>query len=261
MTSPWEDGILDDWIPSREPGWRPGLAFSGGVDSVASMLLMPQDTVLVYNRRDGFKSGINHTNADRLFYTCLRRLGRPVLQVPSNHESFENSKESPLVSVPIMHVPSKLFFSPIICISIRLQQVCHSRTRSCSTVTVIETLGHHGSGDTHSEIFKKHRLSIYQPVAGCSEVINQLIVAENGLLDFAQSCLRSDKPGVPCGACWKCFRKNTLAGHEFKFSNERRVQIDTFLQKRPLNTGGRRARRSIQFRNSSRQSSIFKVLV
>ena len=82
----------------------------------------------------------------------------------------------------------------------------------------------------HSEIFNNIGLSIYQPVAGCSEVINQHIVAQNGLLDYAQSCLRSDIPGVPCGACWKCFRKNTLAGHEFKFSKE----IDTFLQKRPL---------------------------
>ena len=29
MTSPWEEGVLDDWIPSRKPGRRPGLAFSG----------------------------------------------------------------------------------------------------------------------------------------------------------------------------------------------------------------------------------------
>ena len=60
-------------------------------------------------------------------------------------------------------------------------------------------------------------------------MINQHNVAENGLLDYAQSCLRSDKPGVPCGRVGSA-SKNTLAGHEFKFSNE----IDTFLQKRPL---------------------------
>ena len=73
-------------------------------------------------------------------------------------------------------------------------------------------------------------MSIYQPVAGCSEIINQRIVSENQLLEYAQSCLRSDKPGIPCGGCWKCFRKNTLAGHEFRFTNE----IDKFLEKRPL---------------------------
>ena len=110
LTSPWEDGILDDWIPSREPGWRPGLAFSGGVDSVASMLLMPQDTVLVYNRRDGFKSGLNHTNADRLFGTCLRRWGVLSCKFLQITRSYERRTESLLASKLIMHVPFK--YSP-----------------------------------------------------------------------------------------------------------------------------------------------------
>ena len=43
------------------------------------------------------------------------------------------------------------------------------------------------------------------------------------------ACVRISR-GKPCGACWKCFRKNTLAGYDFEFSNE----ITTFLQKRPL---------------------------
>jgi len=73
-------------------------------------------------------------------------------------------------------------------------------------------------------------LDLYQPVAGCSEVINLRIVKENELLDYAQSCLRSDKPGIPCKRCWKCFRKNTLSGYEFSMSSE----IKTFLSKRPL---------------------------
>ena len=29
LTSPWEDGILDGWEPSRKKGWRNSLAFSG----------------------------------------------------------------------------------------------------------------------------------------------------------------------------------------------------------------------------------------
>ncbi|MGB2038310.1 MAG: DUF6395 domain-containing protein, partial [Candidatus Poseidoniaceae archaeon] len=72
-------------------------------------------------------------------------------------------------------------------------------------------------------------LPIYQPVMGCSELINRQIVELNGYGDLAQSCLRSSS-GNNCGKCWKCFRKNTLIGKPFEMSNE----INTFLSKQPL---------------------------
>jgi glycosyltransferase involved in cell wall biosynthesis len=230
LTSPWEDGILDDWIPSRQPGWRPGLAFSGGIDSVASMLLMPQDTVLVYNRRKGFKSALDHTNADRLFDYLLEATGRPVIQVASNHEIIRKK-----------YGKSVGFSTDYACAVQVILLADYLQLDSIATGMPLEnTYLFHGHryrnfGSSwfwrhHSEIFKNIGLSIYQPVSGCSEVINQRIVMENGLLEFAQSCLRSDKPGVSCGACWKCFRKNSLAGHDFTFSNE----IETFLHQRPL---------------------------
>ena len=230
MTSPWEDGVLDDWIPSRQPGWRPGLAFSGGVDSVASMLLMPQDTVLVYNRREGFTSSIDHTNADRLFEHLLKTQGRPVVQVPSNHEMIRK-----------LHGKGAGFSTDYACAVQVILLADYLQLDSIATGMPLEnTYLFHGHryrnfGASwfwrhYSEIFNNIGLSIYQPVAGCSEIINQRVVTDNGLLDYAQSCLRSDRPGVPCGSCWKCFRKNTLAGYDFKFSNE----ITTFLKKRPL---------------------------
>ena len=230
MTSPWEDGVLDDWIPSRQPGWRPGLAFSGGVDSVASMLLMPQDTVLVYNRREGFQSSIDHTNADRLFEHLLTTQGRPVIQVPSNHEMIRK-----------FHGKGAGFSTDYACAVQVILLADYLQLDSIATGMPLEnTYLFHGHryrnfGASwfwrhYSEIFNNIGLSIYQPVAGCSEIINQRVVTENGLLDYAQSCLRSDQPGIPCGSCWKCFRKNTLAGHDFNFSNE----ITTFLKKRPL---------------------------
>ena len=230
LTSPWEDGILDDWIPSRKAGWRPGLAFSGGVDSVASMLLMPQDTVLVYNRREGFKSSIDHTNADRLFERLLENYGRPVIQIPSNHEMIRK-----------YHGKGAGFSTDYACAVQVILLADYLQLDSIGTGMPLEnTYLFHGHryrnfGASwfwrhYSEIFNNIGLSIYQPVAACSEIINQQIVTQNDLLDYAQSCLRSSQPGIPCGACWKCFRKNTLAGYDFTFSNE----ITTFLKKRPL---------------------------
>jgi hypothetical protein len=82
----------------------------------------------------------------------------------------------------------------------------------------------------HSNLFSSIGLDIYQPVAGCSEVINMNIVQANNWDGWAQSCLRSNIPGKVCERCWKCFRKNSLLGLEFQFAGE----IETFLSARPL---------------------------
>ena len=79
-------------------------------------------------------------------------------------------------------------------------------------------------------MFESIGLPLYQPVAGCSEVVNLEVVVASGWDGWAQSCLRSSRGGDVCGACWKCFRKNTLQGLEFSFSDE----IKTFLSKEPL---------------------------
>ena len=73
-------------------------------------------------------------------------------------------------------------------------------------------------------------MPLYQPVAGCSEIINLEIVKLSGYEGWAQSCLRSKKEGEVCGRCWKCFRKNSLLGIPFEYTGE----IEKFLQKRPL---------------------------
>jgi tetratricopeptide (TPR) repeat protein len=230
LMAPWEKGILDDWVPSRIAGWRPGLAFSGGVDSVAAMLLMPQNTMLVYNRRDGFESGLNHTNADRLVNHFSENIGRNVIQIKSNHELIRQ-----------MHGKGPGFSTDYACAVQVILLADYLGLDSLGTGMPLENaylfhgykyrdFAHSWFWKHNSEVFSQIGLDLYQPVAGCSEVINLRIVKENELLDYAQSCLRSNKPGIPCKRCWKCFRKNTLSGYEFSMSNE----IKTFLSKRPL---------------------------
>ncbi|MGB1589772.1 MAG: glycosyltransferase family 2 protein, partial [Candidatus Poseidoniaceae archaeon] len=95
LCSPWEGGILDGWIPSREKGWRPGLAFSGGVDSTACMALMPPETLLFYHQREGFESNLDHSNAFR-FIDKLRADGKQVVVTESDHERIrEDFGKSP----------------------------------------------------------------------------------------------------------------------------------------------------------------------
>ena len=67
LVEPWDKSVMDQWQPTRQPGWRPGLAFSGGVDSAAALCLMPDSTVLLYHERCALSGKLSHANAHRFF--------------------------------------------------------------------------------------------------------------------------------------------------------------------------------------------------
>lgn len=230
MMNPWEKDILKDWKPSRRPGWRPGLAFSGGIDSTAAMLLMPQSTVLVYNERSEITTILDHTNAFRFIDHLEDEKGKPVIRIKSNHECIRMSAgKGPGFSTDYACAVQVILLADYLCLD------------SMGTGMPLENsyffhgyryrnFGESQFWRNHSRIFDSIGLSIYQPVAGCSEVINATIVQASGLTGLAQSCLRSNKGGEVCGQCWKCFRKNSLVGHSFSLEGE----IGTFLAKKPL---------------------------
>lgn len=221
--------IVEGWVPTRRAGRRPGLAFSGGVDSTAAMCLMPQRTVLFYGERAGFETQLKHDNANRFIDYLQNEIGRPVIKIKSNHELIRTKDgKSPGFST---------------------DYACAVGAILCADLFELDSIGtgmplensyfFHGQKfrefpegwfwKHYSPLFANVGLPIYQPVSGCSEVVNAIIVEKHGFAKYAQSCLRASA-GEVCGACWKCFRKNTLNGYEFIFSNE----IETFLSKRPL---------------------------
>ena len=230
LVAPWDASVLQDWAPTRKPGWRPGLAFSGGVDSAAALALMPSSTVLIYNERSGIDGQLNHTNALRFFDKLSRSNDREVLRVKSNHESLRmrdgkmagfSTDYACAVQVILL---ADYFGLDSIGTGMPLENsyLWHGyRYRDFSTSWFW----------THnSKLFSDVGLDLYQPVAGCSEIINMHIVEKMEWSSWAQSCLRSKKPGEVCGKCWKCFRKNSLLGIPFQYAGE----IETFLSKRPL---------------------------
>ena len=230
MVSPWDTSVLEGWKPSRKPGWRPGLAFSGGIDSAAAMSLMPSSTVLVYNERAGIDGILNHTNAIRFFDHLQTSENREVIRVQSNHESIR-TRDGKMAG----------FSTDYACAVQVILLADHFGFDSVGTGMPLEnSYLWHGykyrdfSGswfwNHYGELFEKVGLPLYQPVAGCSEIINLEIVKSNGYEGWAQSCLRSKKGGEVCGKCWKCFRKNSLLGIPFEYTGE----IEKFLNKRPL---------------------------
>ena len=229
LCSPWEAGILDGWIPSRSKGWRPGLAFSGGVDSTACMRLMPPETLLFYHQRDGFESNLNHTNAFR-FIEKLREDGKQVVTVKSNHELIR-----------VQHGKSAGFSTDLAGAVHVILLADFFELGAVAMGMPLENAylfhGHKGRDfndstywKTHSTILQKAGLDLLFPTAGASEIINQAIVEQSPYDNYSESCLRSSEVGKVCGRCWKCFRKNSLKGKAVSIKGE----IEVFLQKRPL---------------------------
>jgi len=230
LVAPWDNSVLDHWSPTRKPGFRPGLAFSGGIDSAAALALMPSSTILIYNERSGIKGKLDHTNAIRFFEELKKSENKEVVRIKSNHESIRMSDGK---------IPG--FSTDYACAVQVILLADYFGLDSLGTGMPLENtyLWHgHRYRDfsetwfwTHnSKLFSDVGLSLYQPVAGCSEVVNMMIVKQKGWLGWAQSCLRSNIPGEVCGRCWKCFRKNSLLGTSFIFEGE----IKKFLSKRPL---------------------------
>mgnify|MGYP006084512817 CR=1 FL=1 len=230
MVEPWDKSAMTAWNPTRQPGWRPGLAFSGGIDSAAAMALMPEETVLLYNERAGISGQLNHTNAFRFFEKITSETGRVVHRIRSNHEQLRAFQGK-----------SVGFSTDYACAVQNVLLADYFGLDSISTGMPLEnSYLFHGYryrdfADSwfwkhYAPMFESVGLPLYQPVAGCSEVINLNIVIASGWDGWAQSCLRSTTGGKVCGGCWKCFRKNTLQGLPFRMSNE----INTFLSKEPL---------------------------
>ena len=230
LVAPWETSVLDDWTPTRKRGWRPGLAFSGGIDSAAALALMPSSTVLIYNERSGIEGKLDHTNAVRFFDELEKTSQREVVRIKSNHESIR-MRDGKMAG----------FSTDYACAVQVILLADYFGLDSIGTGMPLENsyLWHGYQYRDFSEtwfwkhygkVFSDVGLDLYQPVAGCSEVVNMHIVQQMNWDGWAQSCLRSDKPGQVCGKCWKCFRKNSLLGRPYELAGE----IETFLSKRPL---------------------------
>jgi hypothetical protein len=229
LTSPWEQGVLNGWIPTREKGWRFSLSYSAGVDSHACLELMPKNTVVMYHERVGFKSALNHTNALEML-DALQDDGYAVVRIESNHEQirFDRGKSpgfSTDLAVGVHAVLMADFFG--------FSGVAFGTPLENSFLFH----GHTGRDFLnskywihHKSIFEKAGLDLILPTAGLSELINLKITEHSKHGSLAQSCLRSNVQGATCGACWKCFRKNSLRGDVVKISDE----VHQFLNKEPL---------------------------
>ena len=231
--------LLFPWVPEtkrwsveqRVPGANHSLSYSGGVDSTAAMLLLPDDTVLAYHERN-FTSMLNHSLPHLTFDAIETRAGRKVLCVPSNHEKIRT------------HHELQTGFSSANAAGVHLILLAdHLDLCSISFGTVIENTwlkkGLKFRDFQNSffwkywpKQFKKAGLDYVLPINHITEAGALKICAQSEFSDVVNSCLRGDG-GRWCGTCWKCFHKNGPLGREIDPTSK---EISIFLNKKPLRT-------------------------
>lgn len=185
---------------------RPALAFSGGADSTASLLVMPKDTLSVFMDRP-LKKKASMYNKSAAYATIkhARKEGFEVLNLQCDVEYLRQPLGFPTDLVPSI---------PIICLA------ASHNIDSVAFGTVMESayrIGHERARDyefSHhyrfwGRMFAAAGLPLYLPVAGVSEVGTSIIVNATSFYKYTRSCIRGEWP-KSCEQCWKCFRKNML---------------------------------------------------
>ena len=207
LTSRYEFGPIDETLKpwTGNENSRPGLAFSGGVDSTAALSLMPPTTALVFLDRPLKSKSLYRKDAAHKACLEISNLGFDLHMIVCDLEYVRNPVGFPVDvanSVPIVLMAGYLNLD---CIGFG---------------TILESTygtGHRKARDypngNHFRfwggLFEAAGLPFILPAAGISEVGTSIIVTKSPLGEYSQSCMRGEWK-KPCLSCWKCFRKQIL---------------------------------------------------
>lgn len=192
--------------PPREFGDSPGLAFSGGVDSCAALLLMPMRTKSIFMHRFSLgeaKKTAYNANAALQSVAAVQRSARSAAVLRSNVETIRSPVGFPVDwsnALPLVFNADELDLA-----SISFGTVLESA--SGLGKLKYSSLAKRTIYSRWAPVFQAAALSMSLPVAGLSEVLTSKIVRERGEFMLPQSCVRGE-PGEPCRRCFKCFRKS-----------------------------------------------------
>ncbi|MBU5465855.1 hypothetical protein KQI49_03305 [Virgibacillus sp. MSJ-26] len=186
----------------------PALTFSGGIDSTAAAILLPENTHLFYFDRLIPKPEVKTLlNQEAAYYACDRMaaLGRPVhkiktdmqyLRKPVGFNSYLADAVPPLLLADYYGFDS-VGHGQTLEIG---YQIGHLGYKDCKKTEV---------GDPWFKLLTAVDLTYTLPTIGLSEVITTRIVNNSSYHEFAQACSRG-KIKQPCMNCFKCFRKSLL---------------------------------------------------
>ena len=218
-------------VDHRPSGSKIGLSFSGGIDSTAAAILLPDTAFLAYHKRS-FQSMIDHRLAENLFEELEINHGRDVFQIPSNHELLRTTWGKPVgFSTDFAAATHLILLADVL----DLGTIAFGTPIDNTWLAKGKKFRQFSESDywkKWSTRFSQAGLQLEFPINHISEAGALKICRQSPLLRHINSCLRGDGERW-CGACWKCFHKNGPLGREFDFQS---TEIQSFLSMKPLRT-------------------------
>ena len=232
LLSPWVPETKSWDVEARSPGRNHSLSYSGGVDSTAAMILMPDNTILAYHERN-FTSMLNHSLPHSTFKAIKQRTNRNVLCVPSNHEKIRtySGKQTGFSTANAACVHLILLADYLDLSSISFGTVIENTWLEKGLKYRDFTKSHYWNH--WPKKFEQAGLTYVLPINHITEAGALKICEQSSFSDVVNSCLRG-RDGGWCGRCWKCFHKNGPLGRKIDSSSK---EISYFLNKKPLRTG------------------------
>lgn len=187
---------------------RPALAFSGGADSTAALLVMPENTLAVFmNRPLKKKTSMYNKSAALATLSFAKRAGYDVCSLECDVEYLRQPlgfatdlvPSIPILALAASHHIDAVAFGTVMESAYRIG---HEKAREYANSSHYRFWG---------RMFEAAGLPLYLPVSGVSEVGTSKIVMHSDFHPYARSCIRGRWP-QSCENCWKCFRKNMIEG-------------------------------------------------
>ncbi|WAP52882.1 DUF6395 domain-containing protein [Arthrobacter sp. ATA002] len=201
---------VSDRIQKRTTGEnaRPGLAFSGGVDSIAALAIMPENTVPVFSCRTAPPNGgrtLYKADAPLHAIKEMNAAGKDTFLVESDLEwvrepvgfAIDPSPAVPLLLLADLFELDAIGFGTIAEAAYRTGGAAFLDYSKRGVFTQWQT------------IFHSVGIDYYNCVAGLSEMCTTSIALQSEFGHLAQSCVRG-LAGKPCMSCVKCFRKSLI---------------------------------------------------
>ena len=185
----------------RKIGNIPGIAFSGGYDSTAAALVMPEESKkITFIREDHPDIPRREDNTQETVIKTVSRFD-DVTMVKSNLE---------YIAGPYLQFPTWISLAiPCVLLADKLDL----KGIAFGSITGSSLVKNGGKYEEKREPDKQWvqllnacSLDMYKPVAGLTEISTAKIVHKNSLQDYAVSCTIGTYK-QPCNACKKCFRK------------------------------------------------------
>ncbi len=187
---------------------RPALAFSGGADSTAALLVMPENTLAVFmNRPIKKKTSMYNKSAALATLSFAKKTGYDVRSLECDVEYIRQPlgfatdlvPSIPILALAASHHIDAVAFGTVMESAYRIG---HEKAREYANSSHYRFWG---------RMFEAAGLPLYLPVSGVSEVGTSKIVMDSEFHPYTRSCIRGIWP-QSCENCWKCFRKNMIEG-------------------------------------------------